>query len=67
VYRDMEQWREIRRRVLVEGVSKRQIMRETGLHFKTLNKILRHSIPPGYQRTAPIRRPKIDPLFIHYQ
>jgi len=65
VYRDMEQWREIRRRVLGEGVSKRQIMRETGLHFKTLNKILRHSIPPGYQRTVPIRRPKIDPyLFI---
>ena len=61
----MEQWHEIRRRVLVEGVSKRQIMRETGLHFKTVNKILRHSVPPGYRRTVPIRKPKIDPyLFI---
>ena len=61
----MERWREIRKRVLVDGVSKRQIMRETGLHFKTLNKILSHSWPPGYRRTAPIRRPKIDPcLFI---
>ena len=57
----MEQWHEIRRRVLVEGVSKRQIIRETGLHFKTLNKILRHSVPPGYQRTTPIRKPKIGP------
>jgi len=61
----MEQWHEIRRRVLVDGVSKRQIMRETGLHFKTVNKILRHSIPPGYRRMVPIRKPKIDPyLFI---
>jgi len=57
----MKQWHEIRRRVLVEGVSKRQIMRETGLHFKTLDKILRHSRSPGYRRTATIRKPKIGP------
>jgi hypothetical protein len=28
---DMEQWSEIRRKVLVEGVSRRQIYREYGL------------------------------------
>jgi transposase len=55
----MEQWREIRRRVLVEGVSKRQIQRETGLHWKTLDKILKHSVPPGYRRRKAIRKPKI--------
>jgi transposase len=65
VYTDMEQWHTIRKRVLVEGVSKRQIMRETGLHFKTLNKILNHSWPPGYRRTAPVRKPKIGP-FVGY-
>jgi len=43
VYRDMEQWTEIRRRVLVEGVKKREILRETGMHWSTLEKILRHS------------------------
>ncbi len=41
----MEQWTEIRWRVLVEGVSRRQLQRETGLHWKTLQ----HSEPPGYQ------------------
>ena len=59
MYTNMEQWREIRRRVLVEGVSKRQIQRETGLHWKTLDKILKHSVPPGYRRRKAIRKPKI--------
>ena len=58
----MDQWLEIRRRVLVEGVSKRQILRETGLHWGTLEKILAYSQPPGYQRTAPIAKPKIGPF-----
>jgi transposase len=57
----MEQWRTIRRRVLVEGVSKRQILRETGLHRVTLEKILRHSAPPGYRRVKPVKKPKIGP------
>ena len=46
----MEQWAEIRRRVLVEQVSQRQILRETGMHWQTLQKILQHSEPPGYRR-----------------
>jgi len=57
----MEQWTDIRRRVLVAGVSKRQITRETGIHFKTLQKILTHSSPPGYRRKKPIQKPKIGP------
>ena len=52
----MADWADIRRRVLVEGVSKRQILRETGMHWLTLKKILTHPEPPGYrQRQA---RPK---------
>jgi len=50
VYTDMEQWAKIRRRVLIEGISKRQIIRETGMHWQTLEKILTHSSPPGYRR-----------------
>jgi len=53
---DMEQWAEIRRRVLVEGVSRRQILRETGMHWRTLRKILEHSEPSRYpmgRRPAP--------------
>lgn len=36
----MEQWLDIRRRVLCEGISKRQILRETRMHCTTLEKIL---------------------------
>lgn len=59
MYRNMEDWSEIRRRVLVEGVSRRQILRETGLHWLTLKKILEHSEPPGYRQRQPRRRKKL--------
>jgi len=49
VYADMEWWTKIRRKVLVEGVSKRQVLQETGIHWKTLEKILGNSSPPGYR------------------
>jgi hypothetical protein len=35
---------------LVEGVSRRQVLRETGMHWLTLKKILEHSKPPGYRQ-----------------
>ncbi|MFC1537733.1 IS21 family transposase [Gemmatimonadota bacterium] len=54
-------WTEIRRRVLVEGVSKRQIQRETGLHFNTLEKILTFSEPPGYRLKGSRPQPKLGP------
>jgi transposase len=59
MYRDMEQWSEIRRRVLVEGVSRRQVLRETGMHWLTLKKILEHSKPPGYRQEKPRPRKKL--------
>ena len=61
MYRNMDQWIDIRRRVLVEGVSKRQILRETRMHWRTLEKILEHSEPPGYRRAKPPAKPKIGP------
>lgn len=57
----MQQWTDIRRRVLVEGVSKRQILRETGMHWTTLEKILSHSSPPGYQLKDLRQKPKLGP------
>ena len=47
----MEDWTTIRRRILVDGISKRQVLRETGMHWKTLEKMLTHSEPPGYRQT----------------
>lgn len=59
VYTNMEEWLRIRQRVLNEGVSKRQILRETGIHWKTLEKILVHSQPPGYRRNEAAHRPRL--------
>jgi transposase len=59
----MEQWAEIRRRVLAEGVSKRQILRETGMHWETLEKILEYPEPPGYRLTEVRRCSKLDRRF----
>jgi transposase len=63
----MQLWTEIRRRVLAEGLSKRQACREYGLHWHTLTKILTHAEPPGYRRAGPRRKPKLEPFlpFIH--
>jgi len=59
MYRNMNDWAEIRRRVLAGGVSRRQILRETGMHRKTLKKILEHSEPPGYRQQKPRPRKKL--------
>lgn len=56
----MEQWADIRRRVLTGEASKRQVLRETGMHWTTLEKILSHSQPPGYRLVKPRSRPKLD-------
>jgi transposase len=58
----MQQWADIRRRVLVEGVSKRQILRETGMHWRTLEKVLANPEPPGYRIKVPRPRPKLGPF-----
>ena len=56
----MELWKTIRQRVLRDGVSIRQIQRETGLHYDTIKKILAHSSPPPF--ASPKReKPKLGP------
>jgi transposase len=51
----------VRRAVLVEGRSRRAVAREFGISRKTIEKMLRYSVPPGYQRQQPVRRPKLGP------
>ena len=69
MFTDMEKWVEVRRDVLVRGKSKRQVQRETGLAWKTLEKILPHSSPPGYRHaqscksTEPSFRTPSKPLY----
>jgi transposase len=58
----MDQWTEIRRRVLVDGQSMRSVQREFHLHWKTVRKILDHPEPPGYRQARPRPKPKIGPF-----
>lgn len=44
----MDEWTEIRRKVLVEGASKRSIQRDYGIGHQALAKILANAEPPGY-------------------
>ena len=46
---DMELWTEVRRRVLTGELSKRAACREYGIHWQTLEKMLKHAEPPGYR------------------
>jgi transposase len=56
---NMDQWARVRRKILIEGRSKRSVMAEEGLHWETLQKMLAHSRPPGYRRVKKRER-KID-------
>jgi transposase len=57
----MRQWTDVRRAVIVEGISKREACRRFGLHWNTLERMLDHPAPPGYQRVAKADRPVIGP------
>ena len=47
----------VRRAVMVEGKSIREVSREFGLHRDTVRKMLTYSVPPRYRRQNPPRRP----------
>jgi transposase len=50
----------VRRACHVEGMSQRQAAREFGIDPKTVAKMLQFSVPPGYRRSKPPVRPKLD-------
>jgi len=52
----------VRRACHVEGMSIREASRVFGLDRKTVRKMLLFSVPPGYRRNHPPRRPKLDPF-----
>ena len=50
----------VRRACHVEGMSNSAAARLFGVDRKTVSKILKHSVPPGYRRSKPPVRPKLD-------
>ena len=61
MYKDMEWWKELRLEVLRGETSKREILRREGIHWKTLEKIMSYSEPPGYRMKQERLKPKIGP------
>ena len=57
----VEMYLRVRRACFVEGMSAREAARVYGLHRDTVRKMLKYSVPPGYQRDRPPSRPKLDP------
>ena len=56
----VELYGQVRRAVYVEGISQREAARRFGIDPRTVAKMLAFSVPPGYRRSRPPARPKLD-------
>jgi len=52
----------VRHAVLIDGMSRREAARVFGIDPRTVEKMLAYSVPPGYRRSKPVCRPKLDPF-----
>ena len=55
----MEMYRKVRL-ACAEGMSQRDAARHFNISRDSVRKMLAFSAPPGYRRTAPVKRPKLD-------
>src|SRR3981081_3997091 len=58
----VELYGQVRRAVYVEGLSRREAARRFGIDPRTVAKMVGFSVPPGYRRSRPPARPKLDPF-----
>jgi transposase len=52
----------VRQLVFLQGLSRREVARRLGISRDSVAKMCRYAAPPGYVRTKPVARPKLDPL-----
>ncbi len=62
MYTDMQLWTEVRRAVLVDGLSQTQACQKFKIHSDVVKRILAHSESLGYQLSRPREKPKIAPF-----
>ena len=55
-----ELYLKVRRAYFQQGLSKRAIARTFGISRDSVDKMIVYSVPPGYRRAAPVKRPKLD-------
>jgi transposase len=60
--KSVELYAQVRYAVQIEGVSRREAARRFGIDPRTVAKMLAFSVPPGYRRSRPPARPKLDPF-----
>jgi transposase len=60
--KDVELYAKVRHAVRIEGLSKRAVARRFGIDPRTVDKMLEFSVPPGYRRSKPPVKPKLDPF-----
>ena len=58
----VELYGRVRYAVQIEGLSHREAARRFGVDPRTVAKMMVFSVPPGYRRDAPPKRPKLDPF-----
>src|SRR5216684_1520201 len=56
----VELYARVRYAVLIEGISERAAADRFGINARTVSKMLKFSVPPGYVRRKPPFRPKLD-------
>src|SRR5712671_958435 len=60
----VELYGRVRYAVQIEGLSHREAAREFGIDPRTVAKMVKFSVPPGYVRKKPPARPKLDPFIL---
>src|SRR5207248_11060870 len=58
----VELYGRVRYAVQIEGLSRREAARQFGIDPRTVAKTLSVPVPPGYRRSRPPARPKLDPF-----
>ena len=58
----VELYGRVRYAVQIEGLSERAAARRFGLDPRTVAKMVKFSVPPGYVRKKPPAKPKLDPF-----
>jgi transposase len=60
----VELYGRVRYAVQIEGLSHREAARQFGIDPRTVAKMVKFSVPPGYVRKRPSARPKLDPFIL---
>ena len=62
--KNVDLYLKVRHAVRIEGLSERAAARRFGIDPRTVNKMMKFSVPPGYVRKKPPAKPKLDPFIL---